>query len=93
MTIKTRRDWVSGNTLTITPLDSEANLEEVTAEFVDDDPADILNCSSVQVERREAVHLTGASGRVNNVGAQGDASSPARTRLPFREYSSHNAGD
>jgi len=37
---------VTGNTLTVTPLGSEAELEEVTAESVDGDPADILDCSS-----------------------------------------------
>jgi len=37
---------VMGNTLTVTPLGSAAELEEVTAESVDGDPADILNCSS-----------------------------------------------
>lgn len=42
---ETRLD-VSGNTLTVTPLGSEAELEEVTAESVDDNPAEILNCSS-----------------------------------------------
>lgn len=36
---------VSGNRLTITPLGSEAELEEVAAESVRDDPAEILNCS------------------------------------------------
>jgi len=41
----------SGNTLTITPLDSESELEEVTAESVDADPASILNCSSSSTSR------------------------------------------
>lgn len=36
----------SDETLTITPLGPEEDIEKITAESVDDDPADILNCSS-----------------------------------------------